>query len=406
MTIHLDDEVRGALGAAADEVEAPPIDRLAFQAKVRAARGRRIATRAGLVVGGSGAVAAGVTGVLLAAGAFTGGTGTGTDNAPAASDRAVFAPSPDSTPPILFVEPGLVGHATSESFGQTETAVGEPEDVFRTVEGVLLVGGQSGLVRVPVDTDPSLDGAAVGEAEHSDTPIDNLGVAADGKTAAWFELRDGEVVFVLYSFVDDEELADVVVPDDQASHTIVAVQGDAAIVQAGNRYELWSADADPIRLDLGRGDYLARGSWSHGVLAMTRADSTGTDLFAVSGGTAQLITTVASLGAQVSPAGDNVVGFTEAAEEPALAEDKRPVAVWNTTTGQRADFTGLPDTVFQVGWLDNDTVAVSGGRPTDTWPGTLDLYSCELTDLVCTKYYDDTTGDQDRYPLMAGAIGR
>jgi len=67
-------------------------------------------------------------------------------------------------------------------------------------------------------------------------------------------------------------------------------------------------------------------------------------------------------------------------------------------------FTGLPKTVYEFLWVDNDTIALTGGSGEGDWPGALDTYTCELSDLACrpvSEHGDDAGG----VPKLASGRG-
>ena len=101
------------------------------------------------------------------------------------------------------------------------------------------------------------------------------------------------------------------------------------------------------------------------------------------------------------------MGFTAYAVDGPHTPDQDPryLELWSADGTRRSSFAGLPTTVYEFAWLDNDTIALTGGPGEGNWPGRLDTYTCELADLTCTKVADDETGPDDRLPMLASGRG-
>jgi hypothetical protein len=401
MTTDLHDEVRHTLASQAQAVDVPPIDHLAFQDHVRAARRGVRVRRSAWLAAGSGVVAAGVVGAIALSGVIA-----PPDSPRAAYGPATYAAATSSTPPVILAGRGTVIQVADQTSDTANVPVSLLQDVYRTDDGLLVVDEQSSPLRIRVEDGSGGEPLEVGEPKRLAHAVDNLAVAADGKTGAWFALVGGEVEFVMYDFAQGEEIFTKPIASDGAVGTIVAVSGAEAIVSVGPNLELWNSDNEtPLGFDLS--PYAFDASSNAGIVAFSRADMTGTDLFADNGRELQKLATVPVVSGEVSPEGDNVVGFTPYAVDGPHSDDQNPdyLELWSTLGDSRSSFTGLPQTVYEFVWLDNDTIALTGGPSVGRWPGELDTYTCELSDLTCTKVADDETGPDDRLPMLAGGRG-
>ena len=188
MNTDLTDQVHDAFVRRANDVEAPPIDHVAFEAQVGRARTRRRAGVAGAV-----AAVAAVSAVTLTA-------GLGLSDLTATPAPPVGSSAPDPAGPVaplrskvVWVDEGsvvLYGRPTTHRFDSD--AFGRFEDAYRTIDGVLVVDAESGLVRITL----SGNGSAKAPLSSRDVtaPVDGavqaVAVSRDGRTAAWLTLGD------------------------------------------------------------------------------------------------------------------------------------------------------------------------------------------------------------------------
>jgi len=397
MTARLTDEVRQTLSTVADEVEVPPIDHAAFHALVGPARRRRTTRRWWW-----GAAAIGTaTACVLGAAVVAGGDSDEQDLAPTVDADYVVEPSP--TPDAALV--GVVELVVSGPEGSSgySASFGAPKDAYSTFDGVLVLRDDGSLVDAVIRS-------AEGMVESSEISerFDSLQVSSDGRTMAGLSpTEDGLPLVVHRDFVSDVH-RQMRAPEDGR---ILAVQGDAMLVAVGDALQRWDmvgpqhsvAIESSTLAGVDATDHGVNGSWVGDVLALPRADGADTDLYLLGEDSAELLDTVPVAAGTLSPAGDNVAGFTaDALDQPDGVGTADAIEI-HATTGDRVNrFHELPALVTQFGWLDNDTLAVVGGDGEGEWPTRLDLYTCELADLTCTRSEQDPTGPDDELPILAG----
>ena len=397
MNTDLTDQVHDAFVRRANDVEAPPIDHVAFEAQVGRARTRRRAGVAGAV-----AAVAAVSAVTLTA-------GLGLSDLTATPAPPVGSSAPDPAGPVaplrskvVWVDEGsvvLYGRPTIHRFDSD--AFGRFEDAYRTVDGVLVVDAESGLVRITL----SGNGSSKAPLSYRDVtaPVDGavqaVGVSRDGRTAAWLTLGDQ---LVLHDLVEDETVATSEVSPGAA---VLAAGEDRAVLWDRGRLVL---RGDGAPLDVPTSDAMPRDADLAGqVLSVTEYGASGsmtTRFYDVGAGEPAGLPggeVPAGPGA-LSADGTRYLAETPEAEEPALAENPAAVALFDTVTGERADFTGLPLWVHEYVWVDADTVAVTGSDLAgDGQAERRDVYTCDLGSMRCLLRAPDANLE-DRAPYLVG----
>ena len=393
MNTELTDQVHDAFVRRANDVEAPPIDHVAFEAKVGRARARRRVRVAGAVT----AVAA-VSAVTLTA-------GLGLSDLTATPAPPVGSPAPEPVgrvaplhSKVVWVDEGAVVLFQRGATYRFDTdAFDRFEDAYRTVDGVLVADAESGLVRM------ELSGKGTGRAPLSSreiaAPVDGavqaVAVSRDGRTAAWLTLGDQ---LVLHDLVEDETVATFGVSPGAA---VLAADEDRAVVWDRGRLVVRGDGAPQVvpTLDAMPHDADLAGQ----VLSVTGYGATGsltTQFYDIGAGEpAELPGGEVSAGpGALSADGTRYLAETPEAEEPALAETPAAVALFDTVTGERAGFTGLPLWVHEHVWVDADTVAVTGSDGRDE---RRDVYTCDLGSMRCLLRVQDLDLE-DRAPYLVG----
>ncbi len=362
-------QVRETLTGEAHEVQPPPIDHVGFDAAVRAARRRRRGSIAAV-----GAVAA----LTLVVGY---GLSSGSDSS------APLTPATGSTsgsihhPAILLAGPGEVGSIAEDDsgYGKVSIDVAHVEEVFRAYDGLLLIGDDSRLLHVAVSGDSNAFGRAQPVTEEA---ILSVVVSKDGRTAAWTTL-DGSVE--VYDLVRDEQMRRFNV-GRQAQ--LFGIDGSDVLLR------------DPGHDGWGQGVYLDTGEGASTYLvgpsdgSVTSADISRTTISLTSGNTtvffdrthgqpAEATPPVEASEGHLSPDGAHYLGLSTIETADGLAP---PVAVWDTQTGSRLDFTDLPRPSWTATWLDSRSIAITGRDVADGGDlnaGTNDIYACELASMRC-----------------------
>jgi WD40 repeat protein len=337
-------DIRTVLRQAADAEQAPAIDQLGFDRRVRRQRRRR---RVGLTA----AVAAGAAVALLVPLAVE-----NIDSDPgAASAPAAGGPNP---PAYFAVGSQLMmldktGTVREVDF-QTDGIVGP------TANGVLLYGMDGRLARLRIEPN--------GDVEHLELPtterLRQALVSEDGTQAVVASMSDLDLV--VYDLASGRVVDRV--PDiedfpiyDFSDRLLYSDNGD-----------LWlGAGEDAIRLPTPDGPASVGGD----IVAVSGFDET-THLYDVSDGSPVQVRQVPGRTGEVSPDGRYYVAAVE--------EEGSPVQLWERATGDLRPFTGLTGESEQVRWLDADTALAV--------VGTL-LFVCEASTLGCVEVYDAGTSD-------------
>jgi hypothetical protein len=391
MSHDIRDDIRTTFEEAAAELTPPPVDRERFEARVGRVRRQR---RAGLVTAAT-AVAA------LALATTYGIDVATTSGSPASSTRTgpasgEVAPAWENTTPVLAAVDGgivLLNDTGTAPLGE----LGHVEDLFRTFDGALAVDGDSGLVRLRLSGDGTRGAPweVSTVAPPSRRPIDNITVAADGRSAAWVEITDTGPRAVLYDLARDVPLASSDSGDAGSrlpagpNVTYLAVDGTTFVTGEGDRLVYHGPLGDQVVPGLSRfqgsvslaGDLLAVGD--HG------DEGPVTRLYDVSGGLDQM-GSVAAGRAVLSADGSRLLAV------PADADGPGPdLAWWDTADlATRRTFDDLPSGVTSGAWLDDGLVGLVS-RSSEASAA----YVCVTADGPCVPI-----GEADGALLVAGGV--
>ena len=219
-----DHDLTSTLTAVRDAVPVPPIDELAFRARVREARRRRTAVRAVTAAAAVAAVGAGL-GLL----APWSGTGPSTDPAgPAGVDRSADPAAVEPGGPFAFLQAGTV-MTLGPSGRPVDTGIEAEEVLGVDADRIVVVGDESRVLVFAVGADGELGpGRAV-----VDEPVQRAVLSKDHRRIAWIDLDDTLHVADL-----DSPRADVSVPLLAAQTRLVAVDGDHWVEDEGDRLSL------------------------------------------------------------------------------------------------------------------------------------------------------------------------
>ncbi len=362
-------QVRETLAGEAREIQPPPIDYAGFDTAVRAARRRRRGSITAL-----GAVAA----LTLVVGY---GLSSGSNTPAPLTPTAGSASGPVYHPAILLAGPGEVGSIAEDDSGYGTVSIDVPQvqQVFRAYDGLLLIGKDSRFLHVAVTGNSN---AFSREQPVTEEAIASVVVSKDGRTAAWTTVDD---VVEVYDLVNGERLRQFTVGRQaqlfgvDGSDVLLRDPGHAGWGQSlyvetgesGSTYRVGSNGGSVTSADLSRT-----------TIALTSANTTAffdrTDGRAV-----ETMPPVEASDGQLSPDGAHYLGLSTVETADGLAP---PVAVWDTHTGDRVDFTDLPQRPSTATWLDDRSIAMTGrdaAQGGDPNAGTYDIYACELPSMRC-----------------------
>ena len=219
-----DHDLTNSLTAVHDAVPVPPIDELAFRARVREARRRRTGTRAVTAAAAVAAVGAGV-GLL----APWSGTGPSADPAgPAGVDRSADPVAVPAGGPFAYLRAGSV-MTLGASGRPVDTGIEAEEVLGVDADQVVVVGDESRVLVFARGADGELGpGRAV-----IDEPVQRAVLSKDHQRIAWVDLDDTLHVADLGS-----QRADVSVPLLAEQTRLIAVDGDHWVEDEGDRLSL------------------------------------------------------------------------------------------------------------------------------------------------------------------------
>jgi len=350
-------EIREALHEVGDAVAAPAVDRLAFQARVRAERRRRTASRA--VAGVAAAAVAGVVGTWAATGLVGGGPGADVTGAADAPVAGPVAPVP------VALDGRLAVVAPDGAVARSEVRV---EEVLGTTgSGVVVVDRDSHVRLVPVSG--SGTGTAFGRARDLlGTPVQDVHVDRSGLVLGYVDL-DGTL-----------HLRELGSDDDFLTGPVPA--GDRVMSVDGNRWTTVSA-AEGLVLHEGETSTMVGLEFPADVAeldgqTLAVGTSDGVEVFEASDGTPRF---GGSLGAEVSAlgAGGTLVVTATGQEQ---SDRGMSVGVWvlDAFTGTQEPLHGYDGgPVRDLAWVDDDEVALLAGAGSD------ELWVCSTTAGRCEQ---------------------
>ncbi|HET9420264.1 MAG TPA: hypothetical protein VFO49_03935 [Nocardioides sp.] len=353
-------EIREALSAIEQTVDVPPVDQVAFQARVRSERRRRTAGRA--------LVAAAAAAAVVTAGVVGSSVLDGPERVPTAETPGeVKVGSVPET--VYFALDGKV--AALDPYGQLSSSGLRSEGVVGwTDELVYAVSGDSHLIVFRVE-DVGEGRLRFVEVESPVTgPVQRIVMSGDRRYLAWtdrddvlhrYDLEAGREDWQLQLTVDDFLTA---VGDEGV---LLATQGGLTLRDPDSSLDLpVTGDGFPTSAQL-----------AHGQVLVNDRDGRAR-LYDVRQGAAQPVTELPGAGT-LGPFGERVAAIV------ADPEDRSHLEVWD---GEPLDPpTGLDGiNPLELRWADEQTLLVYGSRQ-----GTLELYACDI-ELRCGRLPVDGTG--------------
>lgn len=349
-------EIQTALTEVGQAVAVPPIDRVDFQARVRAERRRRTTARA---LAATGVAAA----VVTAVGVALSGTVGGADDSSRVTDGAVAEPGADGLrETVWFVRDGELtaldptgrlhdlGVASEGVVGFTSERVYALDDESRLVVRAVTYAGESRVASFVEETSP-VAGA-----------VSSVALSGDGRYLGWLDLAGTARRLDLKAGRVDLRV------EVGANSAVTSVGADGLLVSEDGELSLLG-DADGTRVPVpvqGDGYGVASDVAMGRVLVQDRDGASR--LYDVSGGSARLEETFDG-SAELGPYAERVAVLAEE------AGDGSGLTVWD---GEVLPVTGIGGRVEQVRWADETTLLVSvrgGDGPS--------LYACDL-DLRCS----------------------
>ena len=349
-------EIREALTEVQHAVEIPPVDQLAFRARVRAERRRHVASRA---------VLAGAAAAVLAAGAVSvahlvdGGHGRDVpvaSGAPESGGRVV-------SETVWFVRNGRL--TALDPSGEVHDLGLRSEGVIGwTSEQVYALDDESHVVVLGRETDD--EGLGKDTAyPREDSPVagavQSVALSGDGRYLAWMDLDDTVTVYDLKA-----ERVDFRVEVPRRSY-VAAVSADGVLVSEDVDLVLHTASRETAVPTQEAGD-----NWG-AQLAMGRVLVSGpsgeSNLYDLQTGTAQRIAVLPGDRAVLAPYALSAATIETAPDDSAV------VNLWDgRTTRPARGLDGVPE---QIRFADETTLLVQ------TRGGASALWSCSVTDLTC-----------------------
>ena len=349
-------EIREALTEVQHAVEIPPVDQLAFRARVRAERRRHLASRA---------VLAGAAAAVLAAGAVSVAhlvdRGHGRDvpvasGAPESGGRVV-------SETVWFVRNGRL--SALDPSGEVHDLGLRSEGVIGwTSEQVYALDDESHVVVLGRETDhEGLGKDTAYPREDSPVPgaVQSAALSAEGRYLAWLGLDDTVTVYDLFADRVDFRV------DVPRSSYVAAVSGDGVLVSEDVDLVLHTASGEvPVPTQEAGDNWGAQLTMGRVLVAGPSGES---NLYDLSSGTAERTA--------VLPGGSPALATyaVAAATIETRPDDSAVVNLWDgRATRPVRGLDGIPE---QIRFADETTLLVQ------TRGGSSALWSCSVTDLTC-----------------------
>ncbi len=364
----LDRTIRVTLSGVADGAQAPPIDELAFERRVRGHRVRRRAKVAG--------VAAAAVVVPLLAVPFLDDlatdAGDGADRTGVADEPTTDAgPAPGGLGTVAFAVEGTLRIQAPDKYGAgaVDTGVQVSDAIAVRSDGVVVVDRDSHVLLVPLDGgDPTYP---VGEE-----PVQWVDGSDDG-SLAWIDLDDG---FHLWPSDGEPFVGEVV---DDRGQGVYDIDGERWLLGDGDQVTVVDGREDPR--------FEVRNAAAADLAEDTVAVSTdeATLFFDAMSGERRGRTEAGRIGA-LSP--DGRWWVSNPTPEETVEGLARGAYAWDTWTGKSRKLENLDETgpVVDVAWQGDRALVV-----VETYAaGTVirSLYSCSVESMQCTYHYEDETG--------------
>jgi hypothetical protein len=337
-------EIRAALTEVRDAVEVPPVDEVAFRARVRAERRRQRGGRVLVAAAAAVVLAAGAVGVGRLAGAHV-----NRDVPPASGSPAETARVSET---VWFVRDGRL--VSLDPSGRVHDLRLRAEGVLGyTSERVYAVDAESRVVVLGRDRD----------REDSPVPgaVQSAALSGDGRYLAWLDLRDTVTVYDLKA---EQEAFHVDAPH---SGYVAAVGADGVLVAADRGLVLHTAAGEVmVPTDDGGDPWGAQLAGGRVLVAGPAGESS---VYDVRAGAARQIAVLDGGSGALAPDGATAATIDTAPDDSAV------VNVWD---GQDAEpLRGLDGVPEQVRFADEGTLLVQ------TSGGSAALWACSTSDRTC-----------------------
>ncbi|MBB6628710.1 hypothetical protein H5V45_15395 [Nocardioides sp. KIGAM211] len=365
-------EIRESLTHVGAAVEVPVVDRVAFQARVRAERRRRTAGRS--LVAAAAAVT--VVGSALAVTSTGGGAGPDRDRFTDPAGAPNPAPATLSSGRVPLALEGRLQELLPDG-GSYATDQRVEEVLGSGPDGVVVIDGDSRLQLLPVDAD-----GRPGDARPlaGGDPVQRAWLDKTGEFLGYVDLGNR---LHLRAVVSDRDTESVPLLDQQTR--LMATDGTRWVEDEGDRLSLRLPDqsfeidsnGDPLRAELA-GDTLA---------VHTR---TGIEFYDSADGTRRL----GNLGGTTGSLSPDGTTYAAGRDDVERDQGMRPALfLVDTRTGdQTRGFTGYAAdmTALALTWQDEDDFLVLASSSVRT--GNHVLYACSVTSRACEERFDDPTG--------------
>ena len=357
-------DIREALHEVASTTPAPSRDDLAFRRLVRQEQRRRLASRAGLVLGVAAAAA-----IVVATTVVPFVQGDGAQEQPPAT-RPSDPPAVDLAIPVALVADGRLTVLDPQG-GVHDLGLRTEEVLGSTSEFIYAIDDQSKVVRYDVSSSPwefeRVDSGV-------DVPVQSAALSPDGIRLGWID-RDGSLT--VSNLKDDDSTAPFIQPPNSYLTNLAQGTGNPLVSQDGD-LKLLSDSRAPVAIPTARDGYGVVAQATRDLVAVMDRDDR-TRIYDVSSGTARLVDTVAG-GGVLAPYGDHLVSVDLA------RDDSSSVLLW--TAGGDTVPLPVPGQPQTVAWADDDTALVT----TYDGEGTA-LYGCEVGSTECARLALDGVED-------------
>lgn len=345
-------EIQTALTEVGQAVAVPEVDRLAFQARVRAQRRRRTTTRA---LAATGVAAA----VVTAVGVGLSGTVGGADESSRVSDTTPQAPSARGLSETAWFVRGGELTALDPSGRLHGTGVASEGVVGFTSERVYALDRESRLLVRGVTYDDEGTGVAALTEETSPVTgvVSSVALSGDGRWLGWLDLSGTAHRYDLKAGLVDLQVEvgrNASLTDVSAEGLLVSDDGDLALHAAGSSIPVpVQGDGYGVASEVAMGQVLVR-------------DRDGRSrLYDLTGGAAALVETFEGF-AVLAPYAERVA---------VLDGGMSTLSVWD---GEASPVSGIGGRVDMVRWMDERTLLATAHNAEGSA-----FYACDL-DLRCS----------------------
>lgn len=350
-------ELRETLRQIHQAVEAPPVDEVAFRARVRAERRRHLGGRALLAGAAATVLATGGAVVTHLVDRPTGAEAPVAEGGPAATGTV-----PDT---VWFVRDGRL--TSLDRSGQVHQPGLRSEGVIGwTSERVYALDAESHVVVLGRESDHEGQGRDLAYPREQSPvrgPVQSVALSADGRYLAWMDLQDTVTVFDVKADAVQYRV------NGPRNGYVAAVSAEGVLVSEDVDLVLHTPSGGETRVPTQE----AGDNWG-AQLAMGRvlvAGPSGTSLYDVRSGDAERVAVLPGGQPALAP-----YALAAASLEPAPGDAATLVHLWDGE--QVRDLRGIDGRPQEVRFADESTLLVSTG-PT----GSAGLWACSVADLGC-----------------------